>query len=349
MSLDKTFTRKRLDELWADSNVKVYPTRNKKWAIISDIHMGNGSAADNFRDNINALIKALEYYHRNKYSIILLGDIEELWQFDLEEIVDRYERSIYNAIKLFVELGVHRIFGNHDLDWKGIWDPTKKVEEKSVFADEAIKLRDHKNEVRFLLVHGHQGSKDSDKNTWFSRYWVRMFRFVEPVTNIFGLFGHKSATQSMVTKDYEATYYKWAKNNGVIIVCGHSHRAIFGSKSYAERLEEEIATLELENRGSIDAETFKQNKRLIAEKKKELEHEKERGRLIDTVDPGKEPLPCYFNTGCGLYTDGMTALEIDDDNIRLIKWNKDLVSNQYRKELVTGHISEVVDKIETGN
>jgi hypothetical protein len=69
--------------------------------------------------------------------------------------------------------------------------------------------------------------------------------------------------------------------------------------------------------------------------------------VIDAVDPGVEPLPCYFNSGCGLYTDGMTALEIDDDNIRLVKWdNHKTVGNQYRDVLVKGLISDLVRKVE---
>ena len=35
-----------------------------------------------------------------------------------------------------------------------------------------------------------------------------------------------------------------------------------------------------------------------------------RDRVIVPVEEEGEPLPCYFNTGCGTYTDGLTALEI---------------------------------------
>lgn len=36
-----------------------------------------------------------------------------------------------------------------------------------------------------------------------------------------------------------------------------------------------------------------------------------------------EPLPCYFNTGSGLYRKGITNIEIKRDKIRLIKWKSD--------------------------
>jgi hypothetical protein len=31
------------------------------------------------------------------------------------------------------------------------------------------------------------------------------------------------------------------------------------------------------------------------------------------------------DTGCGLYSDGLTAIEIENDSIRLVKWNRDPV------------------------
>jgi hypothetical protein len=41
--------------------------------------------------------------------------------------------------------------------------------------------------------------------------------------------------------------------------------------------------------------------------------------VIKPVERAGEPLPCYFNTGCALYTDGITAIEISDREIRLVK------------------------------
>ena len=54
---------------------------------------------------------------------------------------------------------------------------------------------------------------------------------------------------------------------------------------------------------------------------REWENEREKGRAIEPVDPGNAPLPCYFNTGCGLYMDGITAIEIEEDVIKLVKWS----------------------------
>ncbi|GAH53428.1 unnamed protein product, partial [marine sediment metagenome] len=55
---------------------------------------------------------------------------------------------------------------------------------------------------------------------------------------------------------------------------------------------------------------------------RDLRHEKRRGRKYIRITTKGKPLPCYFNTGCGLYRKGLTNIEIEGDKIRLIKWHK---------------------------
>jgi hypothetical protein len=214
-------------------------------------------------------------------------------------------------------------------------------------APQALKLIDNNGMARILLVHGHQGSIDADKFSWFSRFWVRVFRIVEPFARKIGVYSTTSATKSQITKDYERTFYQWAKENKIILICGHSHRAIFASKSHAENLREEIAQLGLENsKLKLLSSKYLDNLRKIRAKKKELKDEKSKGRLIDPTDPGKEPLPCYFNTGCGLYSDGLTGIEIESDAIRLVKWNRESTQNvQDRQVYQEARLSDILAKV----
>lgn len=108
----------KLNELWDDENTRILPTKNKRYALISDLHIGNGGSTDKFKYNESVLINALDYYYDNDYSLILLGDIEELWRFSLTEILTRYNNTVYNAIRRFGNSRVFRIYGNHDIDWK---------------------------------------------------------------------------------------------------------------------------------------------------------------------------------------------------------------------------------------
>lgn len=321
MSQDKALTRKKLSALLQSPDVKELDIEGNKFVIISDMHLGDGGGADDLRENEETLMTTLDHYRGQDYQLILLGDIEEFWQFELEKIRTRYNDTVYKKIRAFGDHRVHRVFGNHDSDWCSYADPAKTHSERPGCAVEALKMKDFRGKTCILLVHGHQGSTESDKSSWLSRPLVRMYKGVEPVVKFDP---HTSATKSQVTKDYEQILYSWAKESKVILICGHSHRAIFASESYADRLQDEIGELQAEiyaNRG--DKDLVKRNiKRLDRLIRIQL-NEKLKNRDIDPVVPEVKPLPCYFNTGCALFTDGITTIEIADEEIRLVKWHKD--------------------------
>jgi hypothetical protein len=52
----------------------------------------------------------------------------------------------------------------------------------------------------------------------------------------------------------------------------------------------------------------------IHSSREEFEKHKKHNRL------GESPTPCYFNIGCGIYTNGITVIELDCGKIRLVKW-----------------------------
>jgi UDP-2,3-diacylglucosamine pyrophosphatase LpxH len=268
----------KLSAILEDAHVPIFELEGENYVLISDTHLGNGSGADDFHNNESALLKALDYYMEKQFRLILLGDIEEFWQFDLNEIKKRYENTVYSRIRKFPQEHITRLFGNHDYEWGGFIDPISENAASSA-APEALKLVDNRGTVRILLVHGHQGSIESDKFSWFSRFWVHVFRYVEPLAVKLGLYSTTSATKSQISKDYERTFYQWAKQNKLMIICGHSHRAIFASKSYAENLEEKIALLKAEN-AKIDV-THSRRLEIVRELhalKKELNDEKAKGR-----------------------------------------------------------------------
>lgn len=348
--LDDKTTWDKLSALWQDTRVPVLETSGRKYAILSDIHLGNGKEADDFHRNEKVLLGALDYYKDEEYSLILLGDIEEFWQFDLASIRERYGKTVYSKIRGFGNDRVHRVFGNHDYEWGGFIDPAKRNKKQSSLADEALKLKAEDGKERILLVHGHQGSIESEKYAWFSRFFVRIFRAVEPIAQRTGLYGHSSATKSQITKDYERTMYSWAKENQVILVCGHSHRAISASKSRADELLETIADLNIKisMNGTLDEKGKREAYMKIARAERELEDEKAKGREIESIDPSGQPRPCYFNSGCGLYTDGITTIEIADDEIRLVKWTRPIsisgrvIREEYDKVSLSNTVKEVI-------
>ena len=303
MLQDKDLTHKKLTRLWEKKDVDVLDLRGSKYVIISDLHLGDGDVSDDFVANEATFLKALRHYRENDYQLIMLGDIEEFWQFDIDAIVSRYDNSVYREIRAFGDDNVHRVFGNHDSEWGRLLDPTRNARLKVNFASEALKMRVPDGEVRVLLVHGHQGSRNSDKSSWISRFFVRLFKRLKPVARKTRIYRHKSATKSQIPRSYERTLYHWAKKNKVMLICGHTHRAIFASKSFAARLRDEIHALHEVREGdpAVNERTTYLKRRLAEERLKD--------RDIEECDDSGEALPCYFNVGCALYHDGITVIE----------------------------------------
>jgi UDP-2,3-diacylglucosamine pyrophosphatase LpxH len=322
----------QLSALWRRDDIPILATRGKRYVIMSDLHLGDGGRADDARDNEKTILTALRYYQSKRYSLVLLGDIEEFWQFALKEIVKQYHDTVYNAIKAFGDERVYRVFGNHDLAWRSLADPLRNNPGRFGSATEAIKMRDRHGNIRIFLVHGHQGDTAVYTHPWRSRFFVRLYRMVEPYIK---LDRHTSATQSQITNRYERIMYSWAKHAKIILICGHSHHAIFASHAYADRLRAAIAGLETEiAANSSDTKLTEKNngriKRLrqdlhdeMRALRQELRNEMCSRRDIDPAEGTKKPLPCYFNAGCTLYTDGITVLELANDELRLVKWHKD--------------------------
>jgi UDP-2,3-diacylglucosamine pyrophosphatase LpxH len=339
----RAITNRTLSQLWRSDDVPICTTRVKKYTIISDIHLGDGGGADDFRHNVKTLTNALNHYNKNGYNLILLGDIEEFWQFDLEKIVKQYKRTVYKAIKAFGDERVYRVFGNHDLEWRSLPDPIRKHPARYGSATEAIKMKDKEGTIRILLVHGHQGDKTVAKHIWRSRFLGRLYKKIEPY---FKIDRPTSAIQSQITKNYEQIMYSWAKSEQAILICGHSHRAIFASKSYTDQLREKISKLESEIAvNPADAKLMERNRTKIEELRHKYREEKRRKRDIDPTESRGKPIPCYFNTGCALYTGGITAIEIAHDAIRLVKWHRDATKHHPFEVYGRGQLSTFIKEI----
>ena len=344
MSQDKALTIQRLSSFWARSDVPILDIASHRFAVLSDFHLGNGRRADDFHHNEETLSAALAHYHEDGYSLILLGDIEELWQFGLTDVLGRYGQTIYERLREFGRSRIHRVFGNHDIDLAWMSDPLW-AETDQPPAPEAVKLSDEKGVPRILLAHGHQGSFESDRYGRLSRMFVRAFRVVEPFARSLGLYRNPVTATSQIGKTYERIMHEWAKETRVLLVCGHSHRAIFASRSYADRIREQIAGLETQIRSDDNEGQPEEHARELDDLRRILRDEIRKGRDIEPTEDGF-PLPCYFNCGCALYTDGLTVLELDAGEIRLVKWNRDPAVSPRCEIYQRGNLSDFLAQIE---
>jgi len=314
----KSELEKQLDNLWNDKgSILTLESKRKKYAIMSDMHMGDGSKSDDFKKNELAVKRALIHYFNNNYSLILLGDVEELWQFSIKDIVKQYNKNIYSNIRKFGDKRVIRVFGNHDLEWQ-MQDPTKELRGQEPTSYEAIKLKDANGIAKLLLLHGHQGTVESDKYSWLSKAFVRFYgNKVEPYLKIDK---HSSAPRSPIIKSYDKERYAWAKKRKLILICGHSHRAFFASKSKYEKLLQEMKDLKQQlKRAPSVKEIARLSTELLNKKQQIIDEQTLRGEYT-SLD--RKPAPHYFNTGCTLYSDGLTLIEIENDFIKLVKWHQ---------------------------
>ena len=333
----------QLDKLWDDEkDVLPLSTRGNKYVIISDMHMGNGEKADDFKNNEDAVVRAFNHYQNEGYSLILLGDVEELWQFTAEEVADRYNDSVYEAIRAFGDDRVYRVFGNHDFDWK-TKDPIRTRSSLVYPVYEGIKLKDTNGIPKILLIHGHQGTKDSDENSFSSRAFVMLYRYIEPHVKVDEAI---AAPRSVITQEFEKERFNWAKKNNVILICGHTHRAVFKSESTLDILKRKRDDLQdqlvLSNADPMSSERIELTSR-IDRLNKEIQYETRLGREFKSL--GRDPAPHYFNTGCALYTDGLTVIEIASNKIKLVKWHRKVRNGDmfsiYREE----RLSDILDRL----
>ena len=127
-------------------------------------------------------IAALNFYNRQQYTFINLGDSEELWKFNITEVLKHNENS-FAAEAQFHPGRYFKAFGNHDILWKSPLDVNlflNKKFPKPFVVHEGILLKviNTTNTISILLTHGHQGDKMSSGNA-FSAWVVAHYQTVK--------------------------------------------------------------------------------------------------------------------------------------------------------------------------
>jgi UDP-2,3-diacylglucosamine pyrophosphatase LpxH len=305
----------------------VYPLDLEKDRLVffSDHHKGDGSAADDFKKNAALYDNALAFYQREGFRLVVVGDNEELWEASYDQILSGYRELIKKEIAMSLESRDGkkiRIYGNHDkeVSLRGFKKYCSSLEEN------ILKNVDHREGLclgqDIFLIHGHQGRFFEDQAWRLSRWAIQIvWKTIQMILDI-GIDG--PAENYKIRDSLELKYYRWAKKHKLLLICGHTHRAIFGSLTHQDRLQPEILRLS------------KTLQRAHPEEREDIQKEIERsqadikallsrraGKKPKTFEkPPAWPVPCYFNDGCCGYTNGITCIEIDSGVIRLIKWQQ---------------------------
>ena len=288
--------------------------KDLKIVVFSDHHRGTGDRADDFRTCRRIYHAALAYYLELGHRLVLLGDVEEMWERPLGSIIRRYQTTLELERCFFAAQRGVRLLGNHDESLIWPWHRNALAPylcDAPLLESLCIELSDETvgaEPARLFFAHGHQGLA----YTAFDRFVVRQIW-----ARLQGLTGWKfgsgtPAENHDLRRSHELALYHWAASltSPHLLICGHTHHPVFMSTALDATLRDTLALYREENR---DPEQ-------IALLEAELYW------ILAEVDEMRTALPaqakpCYFNTGCCSFEDGsITGIEITDGNIRLIRW-----------------------------
>lgn len=295
---------------------------SSKVIILSDLHMGNGGRRDEFRRN-SRLVRTMlsDFYLPEGYSLVLNGDIEELFKFPLESIEDRWG-PMYDLFLRFRQNGFFwKTYGNHDAEL--LEDPDYRLADWLV---ESVKFR--YGEESMMVFHGHQASVLLwETYPLVSKAVVFFLRYIaKPV----GIRNFSIAYNSRRRFAIERSIYDFSNQSKIVSIIGHTHRPLFESLSKVDFLNYRIEEL-CRSYPSAEGEERTEIECQIVELKAELENSYRRGKKIGLRSGlyNNLTIPSLFNSGCAIGKRGLTALEIEGDRIRLVYWFRGKQSRRF--------------------
>jgi len=325
-ALDDAFKRSLEQE--QSEGKRVLDLDTSRFVIFSDHHKGARDGADDFRFCERAYNAALAYYDRLGYTLVVMGDVEELWEERPETVLKAYPHTFELEARFHQDGRYLRFWGNHDDAWShpdvverwlqpALGGSPLKVHESLI-----LHVVDGEEELgRLFLVHGHQGTLDSDRIAPLSRFFVRWL--VRPFQRITRFSFNTPAKDFELRYALDGALYSWSeRQQKMVLITGHTHRPVFKSESREEVVRE--ALLEAEAKLAKDRPTARlqlQIAELAAELEWVLAQNQQSARNVPVMELKK---PSYFNAGCCAFLDGdVTGLEFIDGEIRLVRWPDD--------------------------
>lgn len=232
---------KRLNQAFL--NVPILPlNENSKYILISDCHRGTGTSNDNFLKNQHLYFAALQHYYAKGYTYIELGDGDELWENrKMEQIIEIHSNVFWLLSLFFEENRLYLLYGNHDIVKKkpkysaktcSSYFCTTSQNSKPLFPKmpfySGLILEDTKVKQKIFLTHGHQADILNSTLWWLARFMVR---YLWGPLERFGLLDPTSAAKNNTKKHKtEQRLSHWAKHENRILITGHTHRPMVGTK-----------------------------------------------------------------------------------------------------------------------
>src|SRR4051812_42270122 len=200
--------------------------------IFSDHHKGARDGADDFQRCERAYNAALTYYHYLGWHLIELGDVEELWEDTFDEVAANYPETLRLAAAFHADGRYTRFYGNHDLAWKDAGLFASSMTEHGYGGVTplgslvmAVHDRDGGALGELLLVHGHQGTADSDLHARRSQFFVH--RGWRPLQALLNRPWNTPSVDWGLRGDHAAAMADWAHSRRQVMIAGHTHMPVF--------------------------------------------------------------------------------------------------------------------------
>jgi len=294
-------------------------TDDDKFVIFSDIHLGNRGRKDDFLHNSDLFMKVLkEYYLEKDYNLILNGDIEDLYRFDINTIAEAW----HDVFELFDEFNaqkkLYKIVGNHD--YLLISNRKPEINKRIL---QGLKLKYKDNDI--FVYHGHQISNFMETFNLLSLLLIKYI--VTPL----GIHNNTVSINSIKKFKTETRAYNFSAERKIISIIGHTHRPLFESMSKIDTLNMMIEKyLRLLNKPlSVDKEIITQKIAMLRNEFNNIRQNGENYFLKNGIYGDELLVPCLFNSGAVIGKRGMTALEIKKGKIYLVYWFDSNKSKRY--------------------
>ncbi|MEO9483445.1 MAG: metallophosphoesterase [Ekhidna sp.] len=312
---------RKLNKLF-EASTTIELSSKKKWVIFSDLHMGDGGATDDFKRNSQLFETVLKnHYLKDDYALILNGDVEELQRFQLKKIINKW-KGVYDLFDAFNSKGnFYKTIGNHDLELQLMKDLPFDYKHY-----ESLKLKF--GEDHLFVFHGHQASKKYQEHNELIGFTLKYF------ANPLGIKSYSVSHSSQKQYKIEKQVYGFSAFQKVVSIIGHTHRPLFESLHKVDRLKYKIEQLCRDYVNAKEAGLASIKDEIKSHKKELKKHYREHKdhSFQNYVYNTLFHIPCVFNSGCVVGKRGMTCLEIEDNNIRLVHWFDKNISKKYLKK-----------------
>lgn len=291
--------------------VLTYDYEKASIIIFSDQHKGGRDGSDDFMLAETSYLTALRYYYDKGFTLINLGDCEDLWESRPSIVIEKNRSALLEEALFLQQQRYYRIFGNHDLEW-AYQIPRDQFlkplfgKELKVYEGLALKMKYKDADETIFLAHGHQGDKRADGNAFSKWFVAAIWTPVQRWLNI--RLDNVSDSFDLVDK-HNVMMYEWSQQyRKMLLISGHTHRPVFASMDHIDRLTKQLEKAMQQG----DQERITAIQTALDKRKSEYAGKE----FVKTMVS-----PSYFNTGCCCFSDGdITGIEITEGVIRLVKW-----------------------------